>query len=122
MSFSAQEEELAPQPAPLAAQGHCGGAFDVVVLVLLRACAVGVPRLHVPEQGPGRHLRDVRQEQVIIFILWILSHKGPCTNDVSTQGGGGVSPISDDRRGRLRDIYTINSDRGRGGQKSRKLG
>ena len=45
-------------------------------------------------------------------------HKGACTNDVSTGG----EPISDDRRGKLRDLCTINSDRGRGGQKSRKLG
>ena len=38
------------------------------------------------------------------------------------RGGGRGYPNSDNRRGRLRDLYTINSDRGRGGQKSRKLG
>ena len=30
-------------------------------------------------------------------------------------------PISDNRRGRLRDLYTINSDRGRGGAKIPKI-
>ena len=61
ISFAEQEEELASQQAPLAAQdnaaGDGGGGASLVVV------AVGVPRLHVPEQGPARHLRHVRQEQ-----------------------------------------------------------
>ena len=94
ISFSEQEEELAAQQAPLAAQGHGGPSggggspFNLVVLVLLRA--VGVPRLHVPEQGPGRHLRDVRQEQVLNFSLWILSHK---SSFISISGSQTKLPI-----------------------------
>ena len=37
---------------------------------------------------------------------------GPFTNDVSGEGEGGGWPISDDRRRRLRDLYTKNSDKG----------
>ena len=39
-------------------------------------------------------------------------HLGPFTNDVSGEGEGGGWPISDDRRRRLRDLYTKNSDKG----------
>ena len=60
ISFAEQEEELASQQAPLAAQDNDAAAGTVVVVVVV---AVGVPRLHVPEQGPARHLRHVRQEQ-----------------------------------------------------------
>ena len=59
ISFAEQEEELASQQAPLAAQDNDAATGTVVVIVV----AVGVPRLHVPEQGPARHLRHVRQEQ-----------------------------------------------------------
>ena len=41
-----------------------------------------------------------------------ISHQGPFTNDVSIAGEGGGCPISDDRRRRLRDLYTKNSDKG----------
>ena len=47
--------------------------------------------------------------------------KGACTNDVSREGEGGGYPNSDGRMGRLRDLYSKNSDKGGGGQKSRKF-
>ena len=43
---------------------------------------------------------------------------GPCTNDVSTQRGRGVSQFLMIGGGMLCDFYTINSDRGRGVKKS----
>ena len=47
--------------------------------------------------------------------------KGPFTNDVSGEGEGGGWPISDDRRRRLRDLYTKNSDKGGRGSKISKI-
>ena len=47
-------------------------------------------------------------------------YKGPFTNDVSGEGEGGGWPISDDRRRRLRDLYTKNSDKGGEGVKNLK--
>ena len=51
----------------------------------------------------------------ISFECWFRPprpHKGPFKNDVSGEGEGGGWPISDDRRRRLRDLYTKNSDKG----------
>ena len=43
---------------------------------------------------------------------------GACTNDVSREGEGGGYPNSDGRRGRLRDLYSKNSDKGGEGVKN----
>ena len=47
--------------------------------------------------------------------------KGACTNDVSREGEGGGYPNSDSRRGRLRDLYSKNSDKGGRGSKIPKI-
>ena len=47
--------------------------------------------------------------------------KGACTNDVSREGEGGGYPNSDGRRGRLRDLYSKNSDKGGRGSKIPKI-
>ena len=49
------------------------------------------------------------------------SSPGPFTNDVSGEGEGGGWLISDDRRRRLRDLYTKNSDKGGRGSKISKI-
>ena len=50
-----------------------------------------------------------------------LFNKGACTNDVSREGEGGGYPNSDGRRGRLRDLYSKNSDKGGRGSKIPKI-
>ena len=53
---------------------------------------------------------------------WTREHsafsKGACTNDVSREGEGGGYPNSDGRRGRLRDLYSNNSNKGGEGVKN----
>ena len=70
---------------------------------------------YVPSEGVGG-------QRITWFIgQTVLIGWGPFTNDVSGEGEGGGWLISDDRRRRLRDLYTKNSDKGGRGSKISKI-
>ena len=68
-------------------------------------------------ESPDRRNSEVATARAAFKDL----HLGPFTNDVSGEREGRGWLISDDRRRRLRDLYTKNSDTGGRGSKISKI-